>query len=145
MILRGLVCYLQVIPKLLTHSFLLVPGDLAVQLKLHTFNKESVDYPGYDLDIGVKVASLKTVFTNRIVEEVVVYFSAFADIQAAILSATSQVAALTMEVATETTGLKKKLDISVSNPMIIVPRNSYIKDHYLVSFGIIFSFLFMND
>lgn len=88
------------------------------------------------MDIAVKVASLKTVFTNRIVEEIIAYFGAFAEINAAILSATTQVAAAAAEAAkkTQEAAPKMKLDILVSNPIVVVPQNSFTKDHYIVCF-----------
>jgi len=107
------------------------PDQVAVSLKLSTYLRENTNYPGYDLAIGVGVASLKTVFTNRIVQELIAYFSAFAEIQSVILSATTQVTSVAVEAAKEKPTSKAKLDILVSNPLIIVPKNSFDADHYV--------------
>jgi hypothetical protein len=86
------------------------------------------------MDIRARVASVKAVFTNRIMEELVAYFSAFAEIHSVILSATSQVAAFTLEAAKENSTTKMNLDVVVSNPMVVVPRSSFDKDNFLVIF-----------
>jgi hypothetical protein len=109
------------------------PGKLAVKFGFKTFVKESANYPGHDMEIAVQVASLKTVFTNRIVEEVMAYFGAFAEINSAILSARSRVAAVAAEAAKKTEASPKmKLDILVSNPKVVVPQSSFVPDHFLV-------------
>lgn len=139
MILHGRTYCLQVS---LHYSVLLTSADpekLAVKFGFKTFITESKNYPGHDMDIAVQVASLKTIFTNRIVEEIVAYFGAFAEINAAILSATSHVAAAAAAAASEAAqkktqaSPKMKLDILVSNPIVVVPQNSFTDDHFIVS------------
>lgn len=55
--------------------------EMAIAFSFANFNSQSTTYPGYDMDIGFRMASIKVAFTNRIIQEIATYFGKFAKIQ----------------------------------------------------------------
>lgn len=39
--------------------------DVAIRMAFATYNRASPSYPGHDMAIGVKMGSVKIIFTNR--------------------------------------------------------------------------------
>eukprot|EP01127_Copromyxa_protea_P021271 TRINITY_DN7272_c0_g1_i1.p1 TRINITY_DN7272_c0_g1~~TRINITY_DN7272_c0_g1_i1.p1 ORF type:complete len:3025 (-),score=744.59 TRINITY_DN7272_c0_g1_i1:27-7853(-) len=112
--------------------------EMAVAFTYSTFNPQSPKYPGYDMQIGIKMASIKVVFVNRFVQEIITYFGTFAKIQEIIAGPAQRMQQAALDsvketaTATSETPVKLSLDINVGNPLVIVPVISTEKDKYLM-------------
>lgn len=125
--------------------------EMAVVFSYATFVPTSANYPGYDMDIGVKMASVKIVFVNRywffflkltsrFVQELVTYFGTFAKIQEIISGPARRMQRAALESVKESAAaaaaaespMKMNLRIDVGNPFVLVPVSYNTKDRYLL-------------
>lgn len=117
--------------------------DTAVRLVYKTFNATVPSYPGYDMRVALKMASVHFVYTNRycfalyrltenrLIEEISTYFSAFSKIREIISFAATKVVSATSEIVKESASSKLSLSVDVKTPVIKIPILSGDKENFL--------------
>jgi hypothetical protein len=71
-------------------------------------------------------------FPLRIIQEIVTYFGKFAKIQEIIALTAQNVQEATKQIITTPPTIKMKLRVDISNPYLVVPRSSEVKDQLLL-------------
>jgi len=99
------------------------------------YDINSPKYPGYDSSIKLTLASLKYVFLNQSIMELIAYFSAFAEIREVVEAQANRVVSATKERVKQKAEEKLKLHIEVKTPVIIVPASSQSADHLTINLG----------
>ncbi|GBG70050.1 hypothetical protein CBR_g4878 [Chara braunii] len=106
--------------------------DSLIQLELTSYSKEEDDYPGYDYQLNGALSAVRIVFLYRFIQELMAYFLGL--VTAPQVQNTVKVVDKVrgierlIEQSEMEGGLALKLDVSMENPVIIVPSSSNSSD-----------------
>eukprot|EP01129_Flabellula_baltica_P011592 TRINITY_DN510_c0_g1_i5.p1 TRINITY_DN510_c0_g1~~TRINITY_DN510_c0_g1_i5.p1 ORF type:complete len:2967 (-),score=626.80 TRINITY_DN510_c0_g1_i5:1646-10546(-) len=104
-----------------------INGDNVFSFEYATYDKME-NYPGYDSSINLSITSVQAVVLGDTLVHLLTFFVPFQDILG---SASSAVAT---EVSSSAPELLK-LDIHISNPIVIIPISPTSTDHLILDFG----------
>ncbi|XP_024403056.1 uncharacterized protein [Physcomitrium patens] len=106
-------------------------GSSFIELEFVSFNEDDLDYEGYDFSVTGKLSEVRLVFLNRFIQEIIAYF----------MGLVPQTSGYVMKLKDRASDYEKlfsqseiegqpslKLDISLSKPIIIMPRGTYSTD-----------------
>ncbi|KAI3512412.1 hypothetical protein L1887_19727 [Cichorium endivia] len=113
-------------------------ADSLIQFAFESYNPEDDDYTGYNFSLSGKLSSIRIVFLNRFIQELLTYVLA-------LVPPNSEEAIKFVDKAGGFEWLIKKyemdggaaikLDLSLETPIIVVPRNSHNKDFLEIDLG----------
>jgi hypothetical protein len=102
------------------------------QLEFLSFSKDDIDYEGFEYSITGKLSEVRFVFLYRFIQEITAYF----------MGLVPQSSGYVMKLKDRATNYEKlftqsqiegspslKMDLALSNPIIIMPRATYSKDY----------------
>eukprot|EP01122_Echinamoeba_exundans_P016084 TRINITY_DN8049_c0_g1_i1.p1 TRINITY_DN8049_c0_g1~~TRINITY_DN8049_c0_g1_i1.p1 ORF type:complete len:2404 (-),score=554.15 TRINITY_DN8049_c0_g1_i1:64-6402(-) len=95
----------------------------ALTFSLDYFDPKMPNWPGHEVVLTASVATLRFVVLMRLLSELEVYFSAFLKMYTLLGYVPNPEDTIV------------KLDVSIANPLIIVPRSSSEEEHVLVDLG----------
>ncbi|KAG0557949.1 hypothetical protein KC19_11G167800 [Ceratodon purpureus] len=106
-------------------------GSSFIELEFVSFNEDDLDYEGYEFRVTGKLSEVRLVFLNRFIQEITSYF----------MGLVPQSSGYVMKLKDRASDYEKrfsqseiqgqpslKLDISLSKPIIIMPRGTYSTD-----------------
>jgi vacuolar protein sorting-associated protein 13A/C len=102
------------------------------QLEFLSFSKDDIDYKGFEYSITGKLSEVRFVFLYRFIQEITAYF----------MGLVPQSSGYVMKLKDRATNYEKlftqsqiegspslKMDLALSNPIIIMPRATYSNDY----------------
>jgi hypothetical protein len=95
----------------------------ALTFSLDYFDPKMPNWPGHEVVLSASVATLRFVVLMRLLSELEVYFSAFLKMYTLLGYVPNPEDTIV------------KLDISIANPLVIIPRSSADEEHVLVDLG----------
>ncbi|KAG0604101.1 hypothetical protein M758_10G145000 [Ceratodon purpureus] len=106
-------------------------GSSFIELEFVSYNEDDLDYEGYEFSVTGKLSEVRLVFLNRFIQELTAYF----------MGLVPQSSGYMMKLKDRASDYEKlfsqseiqgqpsiKLDISLSKPVIIMPRGTHSKD-----------------
>ncbi|KAK8661863.1 hypothetical protein V6N13_091452 [Hibiscus sabdariffa] len=116
------------------------PGvESLIKFKFNSFSAGDDDYEGYDYSLFGRLSAVRIVFLNRFVQEITVYFMELATPHTEVIKLVDKVGDFEWLIQkSEIDGTAAlKLDLTLDNPIIIVPRNSMSKDFIQLDVGLL--------
>ncbi|KAK8671255.1 hypothetical protein V6N13_037855 [Hibiscus sabdariffa] len=116
------------------------PGvESLIKFKFNSFSAGDDDYEGCDYSLFGRLSAVRIVFLNRFVQEITVYFMELATPHTEVIKLVDKVGDFEWLIQkSEIDGTAAlKLDLTLDNPIIIVPRNSMSKDFIQLDVGLL--------
>ncbi|WFD42049.1 Vacuolar protein sorting-associated protein 13 [Malassezia psittaci] len=119
-------------------NLLSIEGGELADFAVETFDHRDPKYPGYDTSLWLRCGALKVALVTEPIQELLGFFSKFAQMKAVYDAASSAASAQASQL--QASKSKVKYDLLVESPIVVLPRNAAKPEQLIAHLGELYAY-----